>query len=156
MRTQRKEIAMNQRRYWIGVVAQDQVEAAVRHGFVQLHYGNAAPLSRMQPGDGLAFYSPRESFQGGAPLQAFTAIGRVGDGEVFEVPPPEPVPVYRRSAAWLDSTPAPIKPLLPQLSFIRNKEHWGAAFRYGVVRVPREDFVAIATAMGRNPEVDFA
>lgn len=147
---------MNERRYWIGVVAQDQVEAAVAHGFVQLNYGKAAPLSRMQPGDGLAFYSPRESFPSGAPLQAFTAIGLVGDGEIFEAPSPEPAPVYRRSAAWLDSTAAPIKPLLSQLSFIRNKEHWGAAFRYGVLRVPREDFVAIAAAMGRNPDTDFA
>jgi len=50
----------------------------------------------------------------------------------------------------------PIKPLLPGLSFIRNKEHWGAAFRFGVVRVPRDDFSPIAAAMGRDPDVDFA
>lgn len=43
---------MSERRYWIGVVAQDHVEAAVAHGFVQLNYGRAAPLARMQPGDG--------------------------------------------------------------------------------------------------------
>jgi hypothetical protein len=147
---------MSERRYWIGVVAQDHVEAAVTHGFVQLSYGKAEPLARMQPGDGLAFYSPRAHFPDGAPLQAFTAIGRVGDGPIFEVPPEQPPPLFRRSAAWLDATPAPIKPLLPGLSFIRNKEHWGAAFRFGVLRVPREDFIAIAAAMGRDAEVDFA
>jgi hypothetical protein len=147
---------MNERRYWIAVVPRDHVEAAVAQGFVQLNYGKAAPLSRMQPGDGLAFYSPRESFPDGAPLQAFTAIGRVGDGPIFEVPPVEPTPVFRRGAAWLDATPVPIKPLLPELTFIRNKAHWGAAFRFGVVRVPREDFAAIALAMGRNPDADFA
>ena len=147
---------MNERRYWIGVVAQDHVAAAVAHGFVQLNYGKSEPLARMQPGDGLAFYSPRASFPDGAPLQAFTAIGRVGDGPIFEAPPAEPPPIYRRSAAWLDATPVPIRPLLEQLTFIRNKEHWGAAFRFGVLRVPREDFAAIATAMGRNPEIDFS
>jgi hypothetical protein len=146
---------MNERRYWIGVVAQDNAEAAVEHGFIQLNYGKAAPLARMQPGDGLAFYSPRASFPDGAPLQAFTAIGRVGDGPIFEAPPAQAEPVYRRSAAWLDANPAPIKPLLDALSFIRNKAHWGAAFRFGIVRVPREDFVAIAAAMGRDPDVDF-
>ncbi|HXR56901.1 MAG TPA: EVE domain-containing protein [Casimicrobiaceae bacterium] len=147
---------MHERRYWIGVVAQDHVETAVAQGFVQLNYGRAAPLARMQPGDGLAFYSPRAHFPDGAPLQAFTAIGCVGDGPIVEVPPEQPPPVFRRSACWLDATPAPIRPLLPDLSFIRDKEHWGAAFRFGVVRVPREDFVAIAAAMGRDPGIDFA
>ena len=147
---------MNERRYWIGVVAQDHAEAAVARGFVQLNFGKAAPLSRMQPGDCLAFYSPREHFPDGAALQAFTAIGRVGDGPIFEVAPEQPTPLFRRSASWLDAAPAPIKPLLPGLSFIRNKEHWGAAFRFGLLRVPREDFAAIAAAMGRDPDVDFA
>ncbi|HSC24583.1 MAG TPA: EVE domain-containing protein [Casimicrobiaceae bacterium] len=147
---------MNERRYWIAVVPGDQVEIAVAQGFVQLNYGNGAPLARMQPGDGLACYSPRERFPDGAPLQAFTGIGHVGDGDVFEAPPAEPPRVFRRSAAWLDATAAPVRPLLSQLTFVRNKEHWGAAFRFGIVRVPREDFVAIASAMGRDPSVDFA
>jgi hypothetical protein len=147
---------MSERRYWIGVVSQDDVEAAVAHGFVQLNYGKARPLERMQPGDGLAFYSPRTAYPGGAPLQAFTAIGRVGDGPIYEADAIEPTSSFRRRAAYLDATPAPIKPLLERLSFIRSKEHWGAAFRFGVVRVPREDFAAIAMAMGRNPDVDYA
>jgi hypothetical protein len=147
---------MSERRYWIGVVAQDHVEAAVAHGFVQLNYGKAAPLARMQPGDGVAVYSPRASFPDGPPLRAFTAIGRVGDGRIIEVASDEPVALYRRSAAWLDANPAPIKPLLDELSFIHNKAHWGAAFRFGVLRVPRDDFLAIAAAMGRDPAVDFA
>jgi EVE domain-containing protein len=147
---------MNERRYWIGVVAQDHAEAAVAHGFVQLNYGKAAPLARMQPGDGVAVYSPRASFPDGAPLRAFTAIGRVGDGPIIEVASDEPAALYRRSAAWLDANPAPIKPLLDELSFIHDKAHWGAAFRFGVLRVPRDDFLAIAAAMGRDPAVDFA
>ena len=147
---------MNERRYWIGVVSQDHVEAAVAHGFVQLNHGKAAPLERMQPGDGLAFYSPRTSYPSGAPLQAFTAIGRVAEGPIYAVDTSGNEPMFRRSAAYLDATPAPIRPLLECLSFIRSKSHWGAAFRFGLVRVPREDFAAIAAAMGRDPDADFA
>jgi hypothetical protein len=110
----------------------------------------------MQPGDGVTFYSPRRAPQTGTLVQAFTAIGRVGAGPIYEVPPVEPAHAFRRDAAWLAATPAAIKPLLPQLAFIRNKEHWGAAFRFGVVRVSRDDFAAIARAMGREPEADFA
>ena len=47
---------MSERRYWIGVVAKDHVEAAVAQGFVQLNYGRAEALARMQPGDPHAIY----------------------------------------------------------------------------------------------------
>ena len=72
---------MRESRYWIGVVSQDHVANAVAHGFVQLNHGKATPLERMQPGDGFAFYSPRDSYPEGAILQAFTAIGRVAKGD---------------------------------------------------------------------------
>ena len=147
---------MHERRYWIGVVSRDHVEIAVADGFVQLNHGKAAPLERMQAGDGFAFYSPRESYPDGAPLQAFTAIGSIarrpdlpGDDRR------ELGKIFRRDVAFLDATPAPIRPLVPQLTFIRSKTHWGVAFRFGLVRVPREDFATIATAMGRNPRRRF-
>ena len=147
---------MSERRYWIGVVSRDHVANAVEHGFVQLNHGKAAPLERMHGGDGFAFYSPRESYPGGAPLQAFTAIGSVKDAPIYEATMPELGRIFRRDVAFLDASPAPIRPLVPQLTFIRSKAHWGAAFRYGLVRVPREDFATIAAAMGRNADVDFA
>lgn len=146
---------MHERRYWIGVVSRDHVASAVAQGFVQLNHGKAAPLERMHAGDGFAFYSPRESYPDGASLQAFTAIGSVADAPIYEATMPELGTIFRRDVAFLDATPAPIRPLVPQLSFIRSKTHWGAAFRFGLVRVPREDFATIAAAMGRNPDVDF-
>lgn len=147
---------MRESRYWIGVVSQDHVANAVAHGFVQLNHGKSEPLERMQPGDGFAFYSPRESYPNGAMLQAITAIGRVADGDVYETEMPGLGAVFRRNVKFLDATAAPIRPLVPQLTFIRSKTHWGAAFRFGLVRVPREDFALIATAMGRDAAVDFA
>src|SRR4029079_10009386 len=50
---------------------------------------------------------------------------------------------------------APIKPLIEELSFIRSKTHWGAAFRFGFLRVPEPDFARIASAMGRDFAADF-
>ena len=147
---------MRECRYWIGVVSKDHVANAVAHGFVQLNHGKSEPLERMQPGDGFAFYSPRESYPNGAMLQAITAIGRVADGDVYETEMPGLGAVFRRNVKFLDATAAPIRPLVPQLTFIRSKTHWGAAFRFGLVRVPREDFALIATAMGRDAAVDFA
>ena len=45
--------------------------------------------------------------------------------------------------------------MLDSLSFIRSKEHWGASFRFGFLRVPEEDFARIAAAMGRDFAADF-
>jgi hypothetical protein len=149
------EIVMSEQRYWIGVVAQDHVAAAVAHGFVQLGHGNPKPLERMQPGDGFTFYSPRLSYPAGRPLQAFTAIGRIADGAVYATNAGDEGPMYRRDAAYFDAMPAPIKPLLERLTFIQNKTHWGAAFRFGLRRVPRDDFATIAAAMGRDASADF-
>jgi len=147
---------MTERRYWIGVVSRAHVDAAVAKGLVQLNHGKAGPLERMRPGDGFAYYSPRESYPAGAPLQAFTAIGKITDGPMYEAGMINGDAAFRRGAAYFDAMPASIKPLVDRLSFIRSKTHWGAAFRFGLVRVPREDFAAIASAMGRDLDADLA
>ena len=147
---------MRECRYWIGVVSKDHVANAVAHGFVQLNHGKSEPLERLRPGDGFAFYSPRESYPDGAMLQAITAIGRIAEGAVYEAEMPGLGAVFRRNVKFLDATAAPIRPLVPHLTFIRSKTHWGAFFRFRLVRVPRDDFALIATAMGRDAAIDFA
>lgn len=146
---------MNPRNYWIGVISRNHVERGVEGGFAQLNHGKAGPLERMQPGDGFVYYSPRTDFPTGDPVQAFTAIGRVAGGAIFQAKEADET-LFRREVHYLPATEAPIKPLLPELSFIRSKEHWGAAFRFGFLRCPPEDFARIARAMGRDFTRDFA
>ena len=146
---------MNERKYWIGVVARDHVDQATAGGFAQVNHGKAGPLERMRAGDGFAYYSPRESQPDGARLQAFTAIGRVRSGTVYQGEGDPDFRPFRIDVEFLPAEPAPVKPLIPDLTFIRSKTHWGAAFRFGVVRVPAADFARIAAAMGRSFETDF-
>ena len=146
---------MNPRNYWIGVVSKSHVERGVEGGFAQFNHGKAGPLERMQPGDGFVYYSPRTDFPAGDPVQAFTAIGRVAAGDIFQAKDADET-LFRREVQYLPATEAPIRPLLPELSFIRSKEHWGAAFRFGFLRCPAEDFARIAKAMGRDFSRDFA
>jgi EVE domain len=141
--------------YWIGVVSSDHVGTAVAGGFVQLSHGKAGPLERMREGDAFAFYSPRASYPDGAPVQAFTAIGRVAASPIFQIRMTDDFAPFRRRVRFLAANDAPIKPLLDALSFIRNKAHWGAAFRFGFLRVPAEDFARIAAAMGREAAAEF-
>jgi hypothetical protein len=140
------------RQCWIAVVARDAAVAGAAGGYLQLGSGKAGPLERMQGGDGFVLYSPRTSAEGEA-LQAFTAIGRVRDTPL-EVAGGPGGP-FRRAAEFMPASTAPIRPLIPALSFIRNKAQWGAAFRFGVIRIPDDDFARIAQAMGRAAEIDF-
>ena len=146
---------MSQQQFWIGVVSKDHVDRAIAGGFAQVNHGKAGPLERMRAGDGFAFYSPRTSYPDGTPLQAFTAIGRVRSGTIYQAEMDDGFRPFRLDVDFLPAEPAPVKPLLEDLSFIRSKTHWGAAFRFGVVRVPAADFALIAAAMKRSFAEDF-
>jgi hypothetical protein len=139
---------MATRNDWIGVVSRAHVQIGVQGGFIQLNHGRKAPLQKLRAGDGLVMYSPRTSYPDGEPLQAFTAIGRVASGEIYQVEMAPDFKPYRIDVRFLPCREAPIKPLLERLSFIKDKAHWGVAFRYGQLKIPAADFAVIAEAMG--------
>jgi hypothetical protein len=138
--------------YWIGVVSHAHVLRGVAGGFAQMNHGKQAPLKRMKAGDGLVYYSPRETYPDGAPLQAFTAIGFIRRGKVYAHDmTSEGVPGFvpwRIDVDYLPAQIAPIKLLIEQLEFIKDKTHWGAAFRFGQIRIGEVDFQRIAAAIG--------
>lgn len=135
------------RRYWIGVAAARHVARGRAEGFAQLGHGKYAPIKRLNVGDLIAYYAPREGMGEGATVQAFTAMGVV-TSDVYQV---EQVPgfcPYRRDVTYFDATPAPIRPMLQELGFIEDIQHWGMPFRRGSFAVSEVDFGLIAGAMG--------
>lgn len=134
--------------FWIGVVCRSHVQLGVRGGFMQLNHGKKAPVQRLKKGDCIAVYSPKTAYPDGEPLQAFTAIGRVVTGEVYAYEMSPGFKPYRVDVTFMPCAEAPIRPLIPMLSFIKNKQSWGAAFRFGHLKVPRDDFVLVSQAMG--------
>ena len=140
------------RQFWIGVVSREHVRLGINGGFIQLGHGKKAPVQRLRAGDALVMYSPRTAYPDGEPLQAFTAIGVVSTGKVYQVQMTEDFKPYRVDVRFLKAKEAPIKPLIDALSFIKSKTHWGAAFRFGQIKIPAEDFKLIAKAMGVESE----
>ena len=139
---------MNARQFWIGVVSRAHVQIGVNGGFIQLNHGKKAPLANMRAGDGLVMYSPRSDYPDGEILQAFTAIGVVRTGEIYQVAMSSDFEPYRVDVEFQPCSEASIRPLIDELSFIRSKTHWGAAFRFGQLKIPAADFAVIARAMG--------
>jgi hypothetical protein len=134
-------------RYWIGVASRDHVAHGVAGGFCQLCHGKAQPLQRMSAGDWIVYYSPREEFDGNTSCQRFTAIGEVGAGDVYARAISHWFVPYRRNVSFHTANEADIRPLIPQLDFIRDKSRWGYAFRFGHLEISREDFDRIAARM---------
>lgn len=134
--------------HWIAVAVAEHVQRGRLGGFMQVCHGKSAPLRRIKPGDGVAYYSPAESFRGQDRLQAFTAIGHAGDGEPYQVDMGDGFQPFRRNVDWLDAIPAPIRPLLDQLDFCCGQAVWGQRLRFGLLGVSAQDFQLIAQAMG--------
>ena len=136
-------------RYWIGVVSREHVLRGVAGGFAQVGHGKDAPLRRMAPGDWLFYYSPKTSLDGGEPLQAFTAAGRIAEGDVYQAEMAPGFTPWRRDVVYApDAREAPIAPLRERLSFVAGNANWGMVFRRGHLEIPEADALLIAEAMG--------
>jgi EVE domain len=133
-------------------VSREHVLRGVAGGFAQLGHGKSAPLKRMRAGDGFIYYSPRVSYPDGASCQSFTALGVVETGEVYQRDMGGGFVPYRIDVTYHRCREAPIKPLIPRLTFIKDKARWGGAFRFGHLRVSPGDFGLIAKHMGCDPK----
>ena len=135
-------------RHWINTISRSHVLRGVDGGFTQAGHGKATPLRRLGRGDWIAFYSPRTEMDGGEPLRAFTAIGRIADDAPYQVEMTPQFHPWRRKVDFVPASEAPIQPLLTSLSFIGNQASWGMYFRRGLFEVPADDLARIAAAMG--------
>jgi hypothetical protein len=134
-------------KYWINVVSKDHVMRGVAGGFTQANHGKPQGLKRLRKGDWIVFYSPKVAFQGKESLQCFTAIGQVSDDEVYQYEMSEDFKPFRRHVEFKDCTEVSILPLIEQLSFIKDKQHWGFMFRFGFFEIPEKDFTIISQQM---------
>jgi hypothetical protein len=123
------------------------VLAGVAGGFAQFGHGKPAPARRPARGDWVVYYSPKFDFARPEPCRCLTAMGRVTDDSPVQVEQAPGFKPWRRKVEYRQVTASSIAPLIPRLTFIRNKTAWGAAFRFGLLSIPRADFEVIASSM---------
>ena len=138
---------MTARRYWVNTVSRDHVQAAVGGGFTQADHGKDTRLKRLNKGDLLVFYSPKTKLKGGRPLQAFTALGEVIGTEPYQVEMTSDFHPWRLKMDFKKGNEIPVRPILNDLEFIKDKEKWGLPFRRGLFEIAQADFEVIAKAM---------
>lgn len=139
-------------RFWIGVACKEHVENGVKLGICQFCHGKSGPAARLSKGDFLIYYSSKVSMENSQLYQKFTAIGRITDSKPYQVEvennfSPNNFKPFRRNVEYFDAKHADIKPLIPELNFIKNKTSWGYVFRYGFLEIDKESFEIIAKHM---------
>jgi len=135
-------------RNWVAVASAEHVRIGRSQGFMQVCHGKAAPLKRIQPGDGVVYYSPTNVFRSNDGLQSFTAIGVVRDGVPYQADMGGGFSPFRRDVEWRTAEEMPIKPLIGRLQFTTAKRNWGFQLRFGLFEISAADIAMIADAMG--------
>jgi len=131
---------------WLGVVSAEHVARGVSLGIAQINHGKRGGLARMQPGDWLIYYSPRQRLGEHDPVKAFTAIGRLLDAEIWEADEGCFKP-WRRRVSYLDTARhVPIEGLCGQLE-LTAEPNWGYQLRRGLIPLSDRDFAVIHQAM---------
>jgi predicted RNA-binding protein len=138
-------------KYWIIVASKDHVMRGIPYGIAQAGHGKRSGIARMHKGDKVVYYSPKVSFDGDEALHAFTAIGEIADEEVFAVEESPDFKPFRRKVHYSKTGDVGIVPLIPDLTFIRNKRSWGFAFRAGLLEIGKEDFDRISARFPGDP-----
>jgi hypothetical protein len=139
-------------RNWLAVASAEHVEIGRNAGFMQVCHGKATPLRRVQPGDRVVYYSPNRIYspshasRGKDRLQAFTAIGTVKEGGLYQADMGFGFEPFRRDVAWHDAEPAPLDALKDTLCFTQE-ENWGYRLRQGLIEISDADMTEIAAAM---------
>jgi hypothetical protein len=140
-------------KYWIIVASKDHLQRGLAGGFIQANHGKAAPLKRMRAGDWVIFYSPKLEYERSEKLQCFTAVCRIIDENIYQHDMGGGFVPFRRNVTFLPARDVSILLLINDLTFIRDKTHWGAPFRFGTLQIPEEDFRLIARKMVEDQSV---
>ena len=137
-------------KYWINTVSKDHVLKGIEGGFTQADHGKNTRLKQISKDDYIIFYSPKTKLNGGEKLQSFTAICKITDSIPYRVEMTPDFHPWRRNAEFFKCSEIQIKQMLDELSFIKDKKHWGFPFRRGLFSISKNDFDVISKAMKMN------
>lgn len=134
-------------KYFLICASRDHVLKGVKGGFAQAGHGRKDLMGKPAKDDWIIYYSSKDKFENGERLQKFTAIGKVIDEEPYQPTADGNFKPYRRNVKFTKNKEAEIRPLLEQLTFIKNKKKWGFYLISGFREISKEDFNVIKNSM---------
>lgn len=131
---------------WLGVVSAEHVARGVRLGIAQTNHGKRSGLARMHPGDWLVYYSPQFRLGERLLVKAFTAIGEVADGPLWQADEGCFTP-WRRTVRYRpEARHVPIATVSGNLDLTASP-NWGYQLRRGLIPLSDHDLSVISEAM---------
>lgn len=134
-------------KYFLICASKDHVSKGVGQGIAQAGHGRKDFMTNPSKGDWIVYYSSKDKFEDGKAYQKFTAIGQITDDEPYQPDTQKKFKPYRRNADYKVCHETEIRPLIENLSFIKNKKRWGFYLISGFREISKEDFEVIKHAM---------
>ncbi len=134
-------------KYFLICASKDHVLAGVAGGFAQAGHGRKDLMSKPSKGDWIVYYSSKDKFENGKPLQKFTAVGRITDYEPYQPGPSSDFKPYRRNVKYSKIKEAVIRSVTDRIEFIKNKKRWGFYLISGFREINEVDFQIIRQVM---------
>ncbi len=134
-------------KYFLICASKDHVLKGIKGGFAQAGHGRKDFMSKPFKGDWIVYYSSKDKFEDGKPLQKFTAIGQIIDDEPYQPNTHTNFKPYQRNLTYMKSNEADIRPLIERLSFIKNKKRWGFYLISGFREIVKDDLEIIKHSM---------
>lgn len=140
------------RSFYLISASRDHVLSARDQAIVQANHGVKAPMQRLRPGDGIAFYSARHQLKGKDPCQRFTALATVGDGDMYQERMSDTWKPWRRPAVFEEGfKEIEIKEVLSRLQCLGNgRQGWGVYLRRGFIKMSASDWEVLVGAQQPN------
>lgn len=134
-------------KYFLICASKGHVVQGVKQGIAQAGHGRKDFMSKPSKGDWIVYYSSKDKFEDGKVYQKFTAIGQITDDKPYQPDTQKRFKPYRRNADYKVCTETEIRPLIENLSFIKNKKRWGFYLISGFREISKEDFEVIKDGM---------
>ena len=134
-------------RYFLIGASKAHVTKGVEGGFAQAGHGREDLISKPSKGDWIIYYSSKDKFKNGNLLQKFTAAGQVTDDKPYQSDAQQGLKPFRRNVHYKKWKEVEIRPLIENLSFIKNKKNWGFYLIRSYREIAEEDFEIIKNAM---------
>jgi predicted RNA-binding protein len=135
------------KKFWVVVTSRDHALDGKSSGVVQVNHGKEAPLKRMSAGDKILYYAAKAIYGQKDLCQRFVALATLTDDNIFQHEVTKTFHPFRRKASYEEINETEIRPLIDNLTFIKDKEKWGYIFRTGYFEINKQDFDLIASNM---------
>lgn len=135
--------------HWLICITEDNLEITLRENVIGFVETQARRLNSFRVGDLVIFYVSRKSLSSFGGMAKCSGVARITGEDyvsstrlwnhgVFPI---------RIDIKTLSHKSCDFRTLISNLTFIKNKAHWGASLMPGIIKIPAQDFETIQSHM---------